>query len=488
MGCMVDIKHIFSTLLFISIANLVQPQPVTLEGWDFKKGGEDFYPMVINIQLSYTTSATSTPSPEQIYPTYVLSNNCVSDSPGCIEDIRTLFQKAKDIGFNCIRMNKIVAHYSRADEIGQNERRYAIFVTHHTNGTQYKVYLEPGYTDPYSERVFQIFRDVLDLAEEKGLKIILLSGNDTYHKPSPESEPLQNMYPLYDLQGTYDYQHYLTRLAEEIGDHPALMALDLVNEPHGGKYHVKEYDSFLDAHAGLWTKEEVCEVTNRWYEAIKAKAPDLLVTYGGSGMIDMRVWDMAIMRADFYSLHLYPSSGSKQPLTFQQRLDLYQRELYWFGQVCPIPWIIGETGFSARDNHIGNNPTQPPYMDGNETEQEAFIAFSLNLTRACGGSGWSWWKMEDYNYSFSPTNEDVAHQNYFGLMYYGSMSQLWIDQKQVVDNDVIKNFAPGPRPSTPGGYPTEEAYTNPLGHSEVPWVQNKIIELSTLNLWNMGWE
>ncbi|MEB2342743.1 MAG: T9SS type A sorting domain-containing protein [Flavobacteriia bacterium] len=178
---------------------------------------------------------------------------------------------------------------------------------------------------------------------------------------------------------------------------------------------------------------------------------------------------MGALHLDFYSLHIYPYADYRGNWNDPQSRARLQAELYWFGQECPMPWIIGEIGYSANDDeeppHTGIGPQyhQYPYMDGTEAEQADFVQWSLGLTRQYGGSGWSWWYFQEFRWwdYYYPNNTsdaigpaykhgDLMHGIYYALLKPGDANNDYYDKLAV---PVVQNYSPAPMPETPAPPP-----------------------------------
>ncbi len=148
--------------------------------------------------------------------------------------------------------------------------------------------------------------------------------------------------------------------------------------------------------------------------------------------------------------------------------------MYWLGADCPMPWIIGETGFVAEDDeldpldvsegynyrHLDDDPAhhQMPYMNGNELEQAAFAQLGLDAVRDYRGSGFSWWDFQNSRGTWLlETDPDKLLQgNFYALLKYGNDVILneplypeWLHLNPWRDKIAVNTFAtydPGPAP------------------------------------------
>jgi hypothetical protein len=464
-------------------------QFVTLEGKKFMSGGQEFYPVAMNysVLLTRSNSVQGQPSPAQIYYAPDASFgpsrdfDCLGET-NCRDRLLTDFQKVRSMGFNTVRITGCLAvRYRDTPEYGNDERRFNLEIYrnpiqsdgNHDAG-HVTVDMEQGMDGPYSQRLFDLINGVLDVAQEADLKVILLVAGPGGRKPV---ENRRYMYETFDQQAVDDYANYLAHLATAMQGHPALLAYDLFNEP---QFNSLEYQqcSLPDPNAQLgevricgdkWHKEDICSFTDQWYTAIKQHDPDHLVTLGGLGLYELEVWDMGALHLDFYSLHIYPYPDYRGNWSDPQSRARLQAEFYWFSQTCPMPWIIGEIGYSANDDehppHTGMGPQyhQYPYMDGTEADQADFVQWSLDITRQYGGSGWSWWYFQefrwwDFYYPLNTTDNvgpaykhyDLMRGIYYALLKPGDANNDYYDKLAV---PVVQNYSPAPMPETPAPPP-----------------------------------
>lgn len=441
-------------------------QFVTLEGRTFMLEGEEFYPRVMNYGLQLTTSVDQSQVAADIYITpeggYDRDTTSFFEctSPGdCLGQIQAHFEKIVSMGFNTVRLVNI-APFAYRDSSGTDFYRlqvYPNFRWHPDYTTELDV---ATFADSMSVRLFTLIRDVLDEAELAGLKVILLTGTEV--RPTGPGMPGHIAYTQHDAEL---YADYLEHLAAALQDHPALLAYDLMNEP---AWRPNDFNGYGKATA--------CDWTSLWYDRIKQADPDHLVTLGGMGIGDLHGWDMGVMKLDFYSPHVYP-----QPL-FIDDYDLanaqkrYDAELYWLAKASPMPWLIGETGFTADDDTTckQNEPGwtlltadplyhRMPWMNGSEHDQAVFAKRSMDQVRAFQGSGYAWWGFQN---GLSPRESAIQENdpgrysiNFLAVLGYGDGVDPWRNKK-VVDSCLVSYVLP-PAPATLPEPP--EHYYNWLG-------------------------
>lgn len=444
-------------------------QFVTLEGRRFMLEGEEFRPRVANYPVEICPDHwTQRNDPQEWYVTpssdnysnYAYGFGCHNGSE-CAGDILDHFTWLVNAGFNTVR---IVSQVSPHIHSVGGEQRYSLWVREDTWAYWNTIepdLVAPTFSDSVSERYFDLIRGLLDVAEDAGMKVIFLCcvGGNTNCAADQDAVDL--------------YAAYLGRLAAELRGHPALMAYDLWNEPMWSQpaYTMVQH-----------TKAEVCAMTTQWYDAIKANDPDHLVTLGGADLAEIGSWDPAVMKLDFYSPHFYPDISFTDGYNIQHAIDRAVAEAYWIGSTCPIPWMIGETSFSANDDTEDDisypNRTfldtiaahhQYPWMDGSEAEQTQYALAVSDATYAYGGSGFSWWIFKDSHSKWIESNDPNSYRNnFFGLQRYGEdMNNPDIGKLMV--SALNTHIPPDPPvldlPSPPSAYYNWHAFTGPVYRS-----------------------
>jgi len=210
----------------------------------------------------------------------------------------------------------------------------------------------------------------------------------------------------------------------------ALLAYDVMNEPD---YHVKP----------LPNKQRACEIISTWYDAIKNADPCCLVTIGNCGMDDLFSFDPSTLKVDFNSLHYYPGYNTRPyenrtlPSVQQKIRIRTASDLYWFNQASIVPWIVGETGFTA-SAFWGVDKG----LNGTLADMGNFVTYSLNATCNCGGSGYSWWQYKDVRW-YNDTTTSKFGNNFYGLLARTEVGQIPdpFVEKPIVN--LFRNYTPG---------------------------------------------
>jgi len=492
---------------------------VSLAGRDFILNGQPFYPQVMNFSvLVFDFPSVRNPDPMAIKKSVNIEyDSSVLYAGGSYVDVETQnaaaleqqlsdhFAKVRSMGFNTVRLGLPMHMAMDAEGV----RHYAMMSNYRL------IDLDPEtFEDIYSVRHFQLIREMIQLAAAQDLKVILLCGEDA--KPGPDWTAIT---PATEPSDAEVYRRYLARLAQELINEPGLMAYDLWNEP---------------VFSGTWytltdlSKATVCEYTTMWYDAIRSTGSTHLITLGGSSLTELGSWDPAIMKLDFYSPHIYPLFSRIDGYDVQAAMERMLAKVHWQSRACPIPWLIGEMGFSAEDDHadpkdLHTNSANPrlvadpathrmPYMMGSEAEQASFLESSMDFVRANRGSGYSWWGFQNSRHAslllpqdFDPNDDDdqqeglvrAYHFNFWGPLKYGNPAGLnlpapwnvrnrWRDKAMVA---TMQNYtlppAPAEMPPPPSNYYNwynlntdvwregyvKDQYDQPVADAliEVPW-------------------
>ena len=430
-------RLVFIALVAFNVGQIpVMAQSVKLEGRTFKIDGQEFYPRVMNVavDVACNTNDATTGLYWSMGHNYGVPPNggidC-TDPTSCRADIVAAFQKVVAMGFNTVRL------VAMGPELrGTNGGEFYINVRHNSSAPPdgdawppYTLMLEESanFHGPIADDHFQRLRDLLAIANDAGLKVILLCQG------SPAGSGWS---AAWDWNAAERVAGYLSRLADELVDDPALFAYDLHNEPHWTN------QGFRDRN-----KNEVCAMTSLWYDAIKANDPNHLVTLGNSAFEDLYAWEPNVMKLDFVSFHVYPDMYPQDGYSFDGILNRVKAKVYWYSQGSPMPFIIGETGFSAEasfDDHWVDPGQQqinhldavaahhaPPWMNGSEVQQATYAEETMDATREYFGSGFSWWEFQnsDAGSLSDPAGDYLA--KFYSLLKYGDVNQSWYDKLAV---------------------------------------------------------
>ncbi len=320
------ISSFLTCLLFAQMS--ISQDFVYLENNTFKLDREDFYPVVMNYGVNFRTNGKdfwAVPAHG-----YGRGNDieCTGEAD-CLETIKADMQLLQDLGFNAIRLFNVRPHYF----INGNQLAFPAFTSNSVYQNEIDIPMQP---DDYSIH-FKLISDVLEVVEEVGLKVIILTGGPIY-------DPIR--------------EEYIEALLNDFATNSTIFAYDFINEPL--------YEDSL-----VITKKDACEIVSNWRYLMDTYAPDHLLTVGFANSTEILKWDPDILPIDFASFHPYGS------------VESVQNEIYYYGQYITKPWIIGETGLAADDIIVSYE------------EQRDFAEKTLKRTINCGGNGYSWWQYQD---------------------------------------------------------------------------------------------
>ena len=393
-----------ATLLFLLISSSFCAQQsteiVTLKGDQFKLGCDDWFPLAVNYgfvvlrddQGNFFPSRDPHVGPDDMDPTN--DHECQSE-PDCFQLLVDDFSYLSSLGFNSIRLvgqGYGIARYWNQSEWETVSSTEPVFVSNDYSNSGLTVQIHPfsemGMTEKFLEVIAKVL-DAADLAQPNPIKVQLLTGNKDLHLSEINT----------------GYKDYLEKLAIRFKENSTLYSLDFYNEP-------------TDNGAHELSKAQVCKLVQGWNSAIKSNSNIQLTTVGllGPGGI-INSWDPGIMKVDFISTHLY-----------DKRIDAdaekVKANMKWFSETCPLPWILGEIGYTA--DPAGNSG------QGSLDQQADFAKETLEFARDCGASGYQWWWYED---NFFTAESDP---NYF-LSFYGILDANGVPKPIV---EVFEQFDP----------------------------------------------
>lgn len=318
---------------------------VSIKGKKFELNGQPFFPLTINYGVDIVHDNNNN--------LFIAPHNGYKDPIGyegtnqatCFQSVVNDLIAIKNLGFNSVRLVGLGFGASKP-WYETNYSTYPATVSYDINLNN--ALMTPTFP-PYTE-LFGLIQQVLDAAEQADIKIELLSGSKNIDTGS-----------LLTL-----YTNYLSALSAHFADNPVLFSYDFVNEP-------------LYFGSGSNTKTQVCDIVESWNSAIKNHSSQL-TTIGLGTASEVFKWDPGMLKLDFLSFHLYTENTNS--------LDDVKRQIKWIGETSKIPWVIGETGFSASDD-----PNLPGM--GTTQFQKTFAKTTMEMTRDCGGAGYAWWQYAD---------------------------------------------------------------------------------------------
>ncbi len=479
-------RYIFIFQLIIELHCVVfcsaQPGYVTLEGRQFKLNGENFYPLafgycfnlvyndefdVDEIYLSrengYGPGYHLSQCPDR-YPNYEYE---FDDPSECYDQIADDLTDLKTRGFNVFRTCGIgikpVKDNMEGFRMTARKNVHPLWSSETYNFPIFPPYTNNVNINPAFFKYCQLIQEILNVAGEAGLKVMLDVGDSDY---------------AYSEGSIADYSEFLEAIAFQFKEDTNLMAYVIFEEP-------TNTDPFNH------TKAEVCEFTSTWYESIRGVDPNHLITMGVGDVEDVWEWDPVVIKTDFLCPHPYPHTYMWENFEFQPMYKRMLGRLIWLQRNCPLPWMIGEMAYSALDdNYIvdnSNNWVRVEYsagdVDGSLEDQQEFAEHSLMDVINCGGSGYTWWQaLEPW---WGPRDDG------FGLLRHDSYeiaSPPFIVPVEKPALDEFEDFPVPPPEPVPVQVPTN--YTDPFngtyqsisGH--VQDEENQPVDDAVVLLWN----
>ena len=386
-------------------------QNVTLRGKDFYIGNEKFYPMVMNYCIDWVLKGEDFfHSPHHGYGA-TNGYECNSLST-CSAQLQTDFNYIAGMGFNALRIMGLSPRYFS----GQG-----LTFQHYPWPLQYFPVDPYNNSDPGLLVMLSTYDKILELAHTASLKVIFMLPGGSKTLDATEIG-LKN--------------HFLAVVSSYLSSSSysnTLFAYDLINEP--GYVINNPYK----------TKQEACEIVSTWYDIIKANDPQRLVTVGNYNIDDIFTFDPSILKVDFNSVHYYPHFKSYEdrtdPTIQQMARQRTANTLYWFNQASIVPWIVGETGFTASASHgIASG------LNGTLADQGDYVQYTLDAICNCGGSGFSWWQYQDVWWG-------TPKEDFLGLLERANTPKPSAEKQPAVNH--IRNYVP----RTTGACPVDRTDT-----------------------------
>ncbi|MCW5908136.1 MAG: cellulase family glycosylhydrolase [Chitinophagales bacterium] len=427
-------------LLLVVTSYGVNGQYITLKGKQFyDQSGEPFYPVICNYEIrltcddcSYVTTGgycNNCPlSNFELHPIFkygstVAFNEAFTEG---VDKIKADFEKMLDMGFNTVRIlwftfmmmdhhraeknagivpfikepwgqfympgggGKIICESFANPRVSHLQGSGEIWYGHPLKaGPPY--HTEPPFdgSDNLHRIFFPKMHELLDIASGVGIHVILVTGgNFVSNSMGLDVDGLGKIvpYPNAAAEQAAEYAEFLAEYALNLKDRSEILAYDLFNEPvwwtpRSGYSNTAE------------NKTDICNYTEMWYNAMKAKDPNHLITLSNSDVGDVFAYDPAITKLDFYSPHIYPNWYWRAYENYDRALAMERlnTQLYWINNNCPIPWAVTETGF----NNCNQVNCNAPNFWGNTAQQTQAAIESQQAVMNYNGSGYGWWEFQD---------------------------------------------------------------------------------------------
>ncbi len=523
-----NFQLLFFLFICLSVSH-VDAQYITLNGNRFHdQTGEPFYPVICNygVRLSCQNCNTGSlisgfsegrincnPADYTLHPNHYYGSTMEFEEPfnKGLEKIKADLIKIKQMGFNTIR-TMIEFHENKhfkmvGGSVVPDEPGGRVICLKYGNakndasswwGSFFRIMPPYDADDNLQDIMLPAIHDFLDVAAEAELHVILVTGG-SYISASGDASYNRDA-PVENLAQAEDYRDYLEVLTDNLKNRPELLAYDLFNEM---AYGVKKWNPddpiISDRTWGPFTtnkKEEICNFTAMWYDAIKAVDPNHIVSLSSGNIFAVRNYDPAIMKVDLHDYHEYPYNHPQgfelwgnfyTSAQIRERwLSRYETMFYWMKNNNPMPWILGETAASAwteegndifgqddsdtdpayTSDFVGMNFSQPPFSYGSYEDQIDFARQTQQMVLNHSGSGYGWWEFMWDEKSPPFNNANAFSDQYIGLLDKGDPAALGggYVYDNSLDRPIIAAFDTDPitkpQPGT-GNMPAN--YYNPFG-------------------------
>lgn len=376
----------------------------------FTLKGEPYFPIMLNYVIEFkniNNRCIVTPAKVYEYDNWYESKT----EEAICHQLRGHFQLIKEMGFNTIR---VCCNRLARDE---NYRYY------------YQADNHRFYIDKDKETIVNSYKQMLNIAEDAGLHVMLLIR-----------EPIDKQ--------IIDFTQYLL---SELSHQPTLFAYDFMNEP---LYFDNEHRR---------NKKETIAIVEQWRIMVRKYAPNQLFTIGFAEPSEVHAWDPSMLPVDFIAFHTY------HPLRVLS-------EIYWYSTYVNKPWMLGETSLPADNDSISYDM------------QRQFMREVYHYVRDCGGIGFGWWEFQEIpetefeaQYTALLNHEGTTHTKEGDYEIKGTV-------KPAVEE--IAHFAEySPKPKVrPVNYFNNIGYNNYLTRGQILDAKShQPIEGAVIRGWNNDW-
>lgn len=512
-------------------AAYVDAQYITLNGNRFHdQTGEPFYPVICNygVRLSCQNCNTGTlisgfssgrinctPSDYTLHPNPYYGSTREFEEPfnKGLEKISADLTKIKEMGFNTVRVmmefheNK---HFKmdNGNVVSDEPGGRVICLKYDNAESDYNSWwgnffrIMPPYTSDSNLHhiLLPAIHNFLDVANNVGLQVILVTGGSCISASGDAS--YQRDGSVENLAQAEDYRDYMEVLTANLKNRTELLAYDLYNEMSYGIKIWNPNDPIPSNRSwGPSTtdkKEEICNFTAMWYDAIKAVDSNHLISISSGNIFGVFDYDPAIIKTDLHDYHEYPYNYIQgfelwgnffTPAQIRERwLSRYEIMFYWQKNNNPTSWILSETaasawtaqgqdvfgqntnanapGYTTNAEFVGKNFSQPPFSYGSYQDQLDFARQTQQMVLNHSGAGYGWWEFmwNERNAPFNSAKE--FSEQFIGLLDRGDPAAQGSDYvyNNSLDRPVVAAFNTNPitKPQ-PGSGTMPDNYYNPFG-------------------------
>lgn len=374
--------------------------PPVNENFAYTKGdrfmlkGEPYSPFILAYTLSIYKNIAYNPVTERDQRYYagfdVLSRrDAFSDLPfqnkaESYAIIKNDFLEIKSWGFDVVRLNFNLWTDGPFSKIKTDTNSDKLFF--YTTTTNRDVYQTGTLNTPNELGVemteteyLNMIEEVLTLAEEAGLKVMLFTGLD-------EAQ--------YSNVAWQNYIDYLGLVANRFKDNETIFSYAVLQEPDLYKLDFPT-QSVYDM------KCEYPEFTESIKNKIRSFDQNHLINIGIHVFGCLKSWDPVLHKnnVDFYDFHMYPPQNNGGVFAHDTGPTDIKIQMKWLENAMKqikMPWIIGETGFAADTASIYNSVAE---QLGTEMEQREYGEFAIDMASKAGATGFTWFAFKDSYYS-----------------------------------------------------------------------------------------
>jgi hypothetical protein len=388
-------KLVFTGVLAAALAGADAPAQtisefVTLRGSRFKLNGADFYPKVLNYKVDLVQPSSGS---RYLAPEFAYAWGYPGTPALALSAIKTELADIRGKGFNTIRLIGMGVGFDCSQTVIDDPQTNQGHCVAWNGPLRYEVrtptsagvsIVSVPLTAPYTEYLGYVSQ-FLHAARDENIKVIWLTEYKGVDWPANRAA----------------YTDFIAKAAKALAGEPALMAYDFFNEPG--------YSS-----TGGYAKKEICLLVSGWSDAVHGNDLLHLTTIGLVGPGEVMGYDPGVLKIDFASFHPYPNyvhemlASDADPLAIG--IDRVKSDAYWESRYARVPWMIGETGFTAKSAAEAGDDCSN--CDGSVDDQKSYADQTLKYVRDCGGSGYSWWSYRDVHYD--PVGPYYPG-NFFGL-------------------------------------------------------------------------
>jgi len=445
-----NFRIVLGTLILSFVSHLCWSQDfISIDDEGFKLGNAPYFPMNVNYMTRILDDGNDWQvTGESTYGVDPTGYECRNDLSTCPQVLGLDIDKILEAGFNSIRLvgGAVPYYHDGSQGLGFYLKSYDAVTL-----SEKETLLYPN---GELEKYILMLKNFLSFVDSKEVKTILVTVR------AKDASPI-NQYPSRNETTIAHYESFLAELGEGLKNEPGLLAIDLMNEPEFKDYHHQNGNNETP-----YSKEAICGIVSRWYDAFKSvPGNNHLVTLGGGGDAprSMRYWDFNVLKLDFYSLHLYPVNNNL-PYDYVKEMQKLTDRIIWVQKTINKPFIMGEIGFSGIDEgyiippNLGipleNQSTDPPHVHGTEAQQKLFAEYTLQMTKDCGVKGYSWWQHQHITHgslqgTTDPANFVPYRVNFYGVYDFGD-GQNYGEPKEIIKGDgVFKLFMEDPTEPDP---------------------------------------